>query len=248
MGENSKSTPDIAMVFAAGLGTRMRPITDTLPKPLVEVGGKTLLDHVLDSLVSAGIKKAIVNIHYLPALISDHLQHRNTPEIILSDESDKLLDQGGGIRKVLDTIGSDSFFITNTDSFWCGNPGSKTGSNIQRLAQQWDPDVMDVLLLLAPVTNSIGVDWKGDYLMHTDGTLERRGTRTSVPYVYAGVGIVKKSLFEDETQDVFGLSPFFDQAQAKGRLHGIELDGLWLHVGTPEAIEQANRALAELAN
>jgi N-acetyl-alpha-D-muramate 1-phosphate uridylyltransferase len=233
-------TPDTAMVFAAGLGTRMRPITDTLPKPLVRVAGKALIDHILDCLSGAGVRRAVVNTHYLPDQIEAHLKSRAAPEIIISDERARLLDQGGGIKKALQWLGNKPFIICNTDAFWVEG----ASSNLGRLARAWDPDKMDALLLVASTTTSVGVDWRGDFTMDPMGKLARRGETEVAPFVYSGVGVIKPELFRDEPRDIFGLSAiFFDLAKA-GRLHGVRLDGLWLHVGTPEAIVEAERAIA----
>jgi MurNAc alpha-1-phosphate uridylyltransferase len=232
--------PDTAMVFAAGLGTRMRPISNTIPKPLVEVAGKALIDHCLDLFAEADVPRAIVNVHYLADRIEAHLASRMKPEIIISDERALLLDQGGGIRKVLPLLQGKPFYLCNTDAFWIEGPLS----NIRALADAWDPERMDALLLVAAVSNSVGVDWPGDFSMDAQGALRRRDERDVAPFVYSGVGIIKPDLFENETRDVFRLAPFFFDAAKKGRLFGLRLDGVWLHVGTPEAIADAESAIA----
>ena len=232
--------PSTAMVFAAGLGTRMRPITDAIPKPLVEVGRRALIDHVLDRFAEDGVERAIVNVHYLPDQIERHLAGRKTPKIVVSDERALLLDQGGGIRKALPHFGSEPFFVANTDAFWIEGPQS----NLRRLAEAWDPERMDVLLLLANASTSVGVDWPGDFHMAPDGRLTKRKEAEVAPFVYSGVGIMKPRLFARETREVFRLAPFFFDAAEQGRLHGVRLEGLWLHVGTPEAIGEAERAIA----
>lgn len=232
--------PAKAMVFAAGLGTRMRPVTDHLPKPLVKVAGKPLIDHVLDRFDAAGVETAIVNIHHFAEQIETHLAHRESPKIIISDERDKLLDQGGGIRKILPLLGGEPFLVANTDAFWIGGPTD----NLRQLVEAWRPDEMDILLLVAATTASIGVDWGGDFLMRSDGRLTRRAEREVAPFVYTGVGILKPELFTAETRDVFRLAPYFFDAAARGRLFGRRLDGLWLHVGTPQAITEAEAAIA----
>ncbi len=235
--------PEIAMVFAAGLGTRMRPVTDTLPKPLVKVGGRALIDHSLDRFAEAGVKKAIVNVHYLPDMIIDHLRGRTQPEIIISDERNKLLDQGGGIRKVLPQLGEKPFFVCNTDAFWIEGPSQ----NLQELAAVWDEGVMDILLLVASTPHSIGVDWPGDFMMDKDGRLTKRTEKEVAPFVYSGIGIIKPDLFSGETREVFGLAQYLFQAAQKGRLFGKRLDGQWLHVGRPETIVEAEEAIARSA-
>jgi N-acetyl-alpha-D-muramate 1-phosphate uridylyltransferase len=228
-------------VFAAGLGTRMRPITDTLPKPLVRVGGKALIDHTLDRFAEVGVERAIVNVHHLADQIEAHLVGRQAPRIVMSDERARLLDQGGGIKKVLSLIGDDPFFLCNTDAFWLEGPRS----NLAALAASWDPAAMDVLLLVAATTTSIGVDWAGDFNMSSDGRLARREERTVAPFVYAGIGIIKPSLFADAPDGPFRLAPYFFAAAEKGRLFGHRLDGQWLHVGTVDAIAQAEDTIAQ---
>ncbi len=230
--------PDIALVFAAGLGTRMRPITDALPKPLVSVGGRRLIDRALDEFAQAGVATAIVNVHHLADQIDVHVGSRVKPRIIVSDERAKLLDQGGGIRKALPLIGEAPFFVCNTDAFWVDAPRS----NILALAERFDPEVMDAALLLAPTKGSVGVDWDGDFDLDAQGRILRR--EGAKPFVYAGVGIVKPQLFENDTQEVFKLAPFFFDAATKGRLYGVVSEGLWLHVGTVAAIAEAELALA----
>jgi N-acetyl-alpha-D-muramate 1-phosphate uridylyltransferase len=232
--------PAKAMVFAAGLGTRMRPLTNRLPKPLVAVAGKPLLDHTLDRFAAAGVDMAIVNVHYMAGQIEAHLAARKTPKILISDEREKLLDQGGGIAKVLPLLGSDPFFLSNTDAFWIEGPTD----NLQNLAAAWDSERMDILLLVAAAAASVGVDSPGDFNMAPDGRLTRRPEREAAPFVYTGVAIVKPGLFEAETRDIFPLAPFFFEAAKTGRLFGRRLEGLWFHVGTPQAIEEAEKKLA----
>ena len=238
-----ESVPDTVMVFAAGLGKRMRPITDTMPKPLVKIGGRTMIDHMLDRFAEIGVKRAIVNVHYLAAQLEQHLASRRHPEILISDEREKLLDQGGGIKKVLPLIGDRPFFICNTDAIWL--EGAR--SNLARLRERWDSELMDVLLLVAARATSIGVNWPGDFLMDAEGRLTRRREGEVAPFVYAGVGIVTPQLFADVQEDVFRLAPFFFSAAERGRLYGQRLDGQWLHVGTLEAIEEAERAIQRSA-
>ncbi len=227
------------MVFAAGLGTRMRPITETLPKPLVRVAGRALIDHSLDRLADNGVEKAIVNVHWLADQIEAHLATRLRPKVIISDERDELLDQGGGIRRVLPEIGDAPFLICNTDAFWIEGPRS----NLRRLGEAFDPREMDILLLVAAGATSVGVDWPGDFTMTHDGRLVVREPRHVAPFVYTGVGIMKPELFAEESRDVFRLAPYFHAAAEKGRLFGLRLDGLWIHVGRPETIAEAERAI-----
>jgi N-acetyl-alpha-D-muramate 1-phosphate uridylyltransferase len=227
------------MVFAAGLGMRMRPITETLPKPLVKVGGRTLIDHCLDRLAESGVERAIVNVHWLADQIETHLVNRRAPKILISDERSKLLDQGGGIKRALPMIGDDPFLICNTDAFWIEGPRS----NLVRLARTFDSGAMDILLLVAASAGAVGVDWPGDFAMAHDGQLQPREPRHVAPFVYTGVGIVKPRLFKSETSDAFRLAPFFHAAAAKGRLYGVRLDGLWVHVGRTETISDAELAI-----
>lgn len=234
-----KAMPQKAMVFAAGLGTRMRPLTDTLPKPLIKVGGKPMLDHMLDRFADVGVREAIVNVHYRADQVEAHLAGRQHPHIIISDERDTLLDQAGGIRKALPLLGSEPFFICNTDAFWLEGPRS----NIEALVARWNPAIMDILLLVAATTSSVGVDWPGDFLMHADGRLQKRAEREVAPFVYTGVGILKPALFKDAPAGPLRLAPYFFEAAARGKLFGQRLDGQWLHVGTPEAVAQAEHTI-----
>jgi N-acetyl-alpha-D-muramate 1-phosphate uridylyltransferase len=235
----SPPVPKTAMVFAAGLGMRMRPVTETLPKPLVKVGGRALIDYSLDRLAENGVERAIVNVHWLADQIEAHLAKRRAPKILISDERSKLLDQGGGIKRALPMIGADPFLICNTDAFWIEGPRS----NIARLARAFDPDAMDIVLLVAAAAGAVGVDWPGDFVMTHDGRLEPRAPRHVAPFVYTGVGIVKPQLFEAGTADAFRLAPYFHAAAAKGRLYGVRLDGVWVHVGRPESVAEAEIAI-----
>lgn len=234
------SVPDAAFVFAAGLGSRMRPLTDRLPKPLVAIAGVTLLDRTLNAFDEAGVATVVVNVHHLADQIETHLEGRQTPRIILSDEREKLLDQGGGVKKVLALFEGRPFFIANTDAFWIG----AGCDNLRRLAALWNPEIMDIALLLAPRLGSVGVDWDGDFHRAADGRLTKRAADETADFVYAGVGVVKPQLFESVEQEAFPLAPFFFRAAEQGRLFGVPLDGKWLHVGTMAAIEEAERAVA----
>ncbi|MCJ2050186.1 nucleotidyltransferase family protein [Methylobacterium sp. J-070] len=225
-----------AFVLAAGLGKRMRPVTATVPKPLVEVAGKTLLDHALDRIAEAGIGTAVVNVHYLADLIEGHLARRTgAPDTRVSDERAALLETGGGIRKALPVLGAAPFVVLNSDSFWLEGPTS----NLRRLVDAWDGARMDGLLLVAPTATSLGYEGAGDFVMDPDGRLERRGEREVAPFIYAGVAILDPALFTGTPEGAFSLNLLFDRAIATGRLFGMRLDGQWLHVGTPEAIRAA---------
>lgn len=227
----------MAMVLAAGKGERMRPLTLAVPKPLVELAGRPLIDHVLDRLASAGVETAIVNVHYLADVLEQRLARRDgtKPKIVISDERDALLDTGGGAKRALTRLRGGPFFIHNADTVW--SEGA-TPALIRMLAL-WDPAVMDCLLLLAPLSSSIGYGGKGDFAMAPDGRLTRRGERQVVPFAFAGVSLCDERLFADSPDGAFSLNLLWDRALAKGRLYGIRLDGRWMHVGTPEALAEA---------
>lgn len=230
--------PHTAMVLAAGFGTRMRPLTDHTPKPLMRVAGKPLLDHVLDRLAEVGVDQAVVNVHYLGEQIIAHTASRQTPKVVISDERSEVLGTGGGVVKALPLLGSEPFFHLNADTLWIDS----VAPNLQRLADAFDPARMDVLLLMAPTAGSIGYDGTGDYTMLTDGRLQRRKEQHVVPFVYAGVAILSPAIFKDAPQGEFSLTKLFDEAAARERLFGLRLEGVWMHVGTPDAIVAAERA------
>ncbi|MFN3658250.1 MAG: nucleotidyltransferase family protein [Pseudolabrys sp.] len=234
-----QTPPRRAMVLAAGLGVRMRPLTDDRPKPLVKVAGKALLDHVLDRLAEAGVERAIINIHYMAEMIEAHVAARTRPQIVLSDERGLLLGTGGGVAKALPQLGDAPFFHINSDTIWIDGPQP----NLTRLAQTFDPAAMDALLLLAPTAGSIGYAGRGDFHILPQGGLQRRGEREVAPYVYAGAAILSPALFKDAPQGHFSLTDLFERAAAQGRLHGLALEGVWMHVGTPEAVAAAEAAI-----
>jgi MurNAc alpha-1-phosphate uridylyltransferase len=228
------------MVLAAGLGERMRPLTDRMPKPLVPVAGKPLIDHVLDRLAAAGVVRAVVNIHYLADQIERHLKGRTAPQIVISDERAGLLDTGGGVVAALDKIGREPFVHVNSDTIWIDG----VRPNFDRLAEAFDPARTDALLLLAPVATSIGYAGRGDFTMDPDGRLHRRPEQDVAPFVYAGAAILRPELFSGAPSGPFSLTKLFDKAAAAGRLHGLRLEGVWMHVGTPGAIAEAEAAIA----
>jgi len=232
--------PNRAIVLAAGLGTRMRPHNGHVPKPLVQIGGKSLIDYSLDRLADAGIERVVVNVHHLADAVERHLASRKRPHIVISDERAELLGTGGGIAKALPQLGDAPFFLVNSDTVWLD--GVKP--NFVRLADAFDPATMDALLLLAPTAESIGYGGRGDFAMLPDGRLRRRGEREVVPFVYAGAAILSPALFAGAPAGAFPLTPLFDRAGAKDRLFGLRLEGLWMHVGTPEAVAAAEAALA----
>jgi len=232
--------PNRAIVLAAGLGTRMRPYNGHVPKPLVQIGGKSLIDYSLDRLADAGVERVVVNVHHLADALERHLASRKRPHIVISDERAELHGTGGGIAKALPQLGDGPFFLVNSDTVWLD--GVKP--NFARLADAFDPATMDALLLLAPTAESIGYGGRGDFAMLPDGRLRRRGEREVVPFVYAGAAILSPALFAGAPAGAFPLTPLFDRAGAKDRLFGLRLEGLWMHVGTPEAVAAAEAALA----
>lgn len=234
-------TIDRAMVLAAGLGTRMRPLTDTLPKPLVPVAGKALIDHVLDRLADAGVAEAVVNVHHMADAIEKHLQGRTRPTIAISDERGALLDTGGGVVKALKALGDAPFFHVNSDTIWIEG----VTPNLGRLAAMFDAAEMDAVVLLAATATSIGYEGRGDFAMAPDGRLKRRAEREVVPFVYAGAAVLSPGLFADAPKGAFSLNRLFDRAIAAGRLFGLRLEGTWMHVGTPAAIKAAEAAILE---
>jgi MurNAc alpha-1-phosphate uridylyltransferase len=243
MPETAGSAITTAMVLAAGLGKRMRPVTDTIPKPLVKIGGRTMLDRALDRLAEAGIETAVVNVHHLPELIEKHLEGRTTPRVVISDERGELLETGGGIAKALPLLGNAPFLVLNSDSLWIEGPQS----NLVRMIRSWKPREMDILLLLAASATSFGYDGFGDFAMDANGRLRRRREREVTPFVYAGVAIIKPELFAGASAGAFSLNRLFDRAIEAGRLFGLRLDGQWLHVGTPASIKAAEARIAASA-
>ena len=233
--------PTKAMVLAAGLGLRMRPLTERMPKPLVQVAGRALLDHVLDKLGDAGTDEAIVNIHYLPDQIINHVAGRSRPRVTISDERDQVLGTGGGVVKALPLLGGAPFFLVNADTMWIDG----VRPNLARLAETFDSARMDILLLMAPTASSIGYDGNGDYAMLPDGALRKRREHQVVPFVYAGAAIMSPSLFANAPTGEFSLTRMFDSANAQERLFGLRLDGVWMHVGTPDAVHAAEEAFLE---
>lgn len=229
------------MIMAAGFGTRMRPLTDDRPKPLVTVSGRTLLDHALDRLVAAGVTLAVINLHYRAQMIKEHLSRRRDIEIQYSME-DEILGTGGGVVKALPLFGGECFFILNSDSIWVEGYVPP----LTAMQRQWDPEQMDGLLLLAAMTTAMGYDGRGDFLLDTNGHVARVPQAMSSPYAYPGVQIVHPRLFEGAPQGEFSTNVMWDRAIARNRLYGTRLDGVWIHVGTPEARDDAEAYLARL--
>ena len=228
-----------AMVLAAGYGQRMRPLTLTRPKPLVEVAGKALIDYGFDRLRAARVAEAVVNVHYLPEQIESWAAKQTSPRITVSDERGVILDTGGGVAKALRLLGDAPFVVINSDSFSVdeGTPA------LDRLRAAWDDRAMDCLLLLSPLERTVGYDGKGDFVRAADGRLARRASSAGTPLAYIGGYLVAQRLFEGAPEGAFSMNLLWDRAIARGRLHGIEHAGRWLHVGTPEAIGLAEAAL-----
>lgn len=231
-----------AMVLAAGLGTRLRPITNTMPKPLVEIAGKPMIDYVLDLLVEAGITRAAVNVHHFADQMEGHLSRRSAPEILISDERDALMNSGGGLAKGLKLLPDGPVLVMNADLFWVGEP-SGVPSNLTRLAAAFDADRMDMLLLCVRDEDTTGHNGKKDFSLGADGKLTRYKEGLPNPVVYAGAIALHSRLFADAPDEAFNLNIYFDSAAEKGRLHGILLEGHWMTVGTPEAIGEAEAAI-----
>ncbi len=239
MTASPQTAPRRAMVLAAGLGTRMHPLTDKIPKPMVAVAGKPLIDHVLDRLAQTGVERAVVNVHYLADLLITHLASRTRPKVVISDERGLLLGTGGGVKKALPELGDAPFFHINSDTIWID--GVKP--NLAQLADAFDPATMDGLLLLAPTAGSVGYAGRGDFAMAPDGRLRQRAEQEIAPFVYAGAAILSPALFAGAPSGEFSLTTLFDRAAGAGRLHGLRLEGLWMHVGTPDAVATAEAAI-----
>jgi len=235
------SRPTRAMVMAAGLGTRMRPLTDDRPKPLVKVAGKTLIDHALDKLVQAGVTMAVVNVHYKAEMMREHLAKRRDLEIRFSEETGELLGTGGGVVKALPHFEGQPFFITNSDTVWVEG----VGRALERMVARWNEDEMDALLLLASMVTALGFEGRGDFNMDACGHISRNEERRLSPFAYPGVQIVHPRLFDGAPKGAFSTNRMWDVAIEKGRLYGVRLDGVWIHVGTPEAVKEAEEFLSD---
>jgi len=234
-----------AMIMGAGLGTRMRPLTDDRPKPLVTVGGITLIDHSIDRLVAAGVTLVVVNLHYKAEMLRAHLAKRRDVEIVYSDETDQLLDTGGGVVKALPHLGDRPFFVLNSDSIWIEN-GTPV---LPAMLAAWDERRMDGLLLLADMKTALGYEGKGDFALKPDGHMARaRDAATDdAIYAYPGVQIAHPRMFADAPDGAFSTNIMWDRAITQGRLWGTVMDGTWIHVGTPEARDEAEATLAALS-
>lgn len=232
--------PHTAMVLAAGLGTRMRPLTDAKPKPLIDVAGKALMDYALDRFAAAGVARAVVNVHYLADQVETHLAGRTSPEIVISDERDLLLETGGGLKKARPSLGADPVFCTNTDAIMIDGEGAEACA---ALATAWDDDVMDALLLLAPIERASGYDGRGDFDRAGDGRISLRSGETA-PYVFTGLQIIRPSLVGEGPDGPFSTRILWDKASVREGLFGVVYDGDWLHVGDAEGLAAAEARLA----
>ncbi len=233
--------PGCAMVLAAGLGKRMRPLTATRPKPLVEVAGRTLLDRALDRVEAAGIARAVVNAHYFADQIEAALAARaGQLTICVSDERARLLETGGGVAKALPLIDADPFFVVNADNLWIDG----SADTLRLLAQRWDPSVMDALLLLVPLARATGYEGRGDFHLDPLGVVRRRGEVRMAPFVFSGIQLIARSLFDGEPAEPFSMWRAWNKALAAGRLYGAVHQGLWFHVGTPASIGETEGLLA----
>ncbi len=230
-----------AMVMAAGLGTRMRPLTDDRPKPLVTVRGKALIDHAIDRLVQAGVTMIVVNVHYRADMLKAHLAKRHDVEIRISEEANALLGTGGGILNALPHFEGQPFFVHNSDSIWVEG----IGHALDRMKAVWDPERMDALLLLASMVTALGFDGTGDFLLDAQGRVARVPEQRLSPFAYPGVQIVDPRIFENPPPGGFSMNVLWDRAIKRGRVHGVRLDGVWIHVGTPSAVKDAEAFLAD---
>jgi MurNAc alpha-1-phosphate uridylyltransferase len=237
--EVSADVPHTAMIMAAGLGTRMRPLTATRPKPLIEVAGKPLLDHVLDRLRAAGVARVVVNVHYLPDMLEAHLRSAGGLEVAISDERSQLLETGGGLVQAEQLIDCDPFLAVNSDNLWVDGPAD----TLKLLASQWDCERMDALLLLVPLARASNHHGIGDFHMDREGRVRRRERSHVAPFVYTGVQMVSKRLLRDAPEGPFSTNIFWDRAIEEGRCFGAVHQGLWFDVGTPEAIGETELAL-----
>lgn len=235
----TKLASDTAMILAAGLGKRMRPLTASQPKPMVRVAGKPLIDHALDRLAEAGVAKAVINVHYLADALEAHVLARQTPKASVSDERALLLETGGGMLKALPQL-PDPFFALNADNIWLDGPKSA----FHDLSRRWNPDEMDALLLVVPHARAMNFAGPGDFHMDPLGRLSRRRPGRIAPFIYTGIQLVSHRLLRDAPEGPFGTMTLWERAIAEGRLYGLSFTGLWFEVGTPQAIRPTEEALA----
>ena len=230
---------DVAMVLAAGLGTRMRPLTLDRPKPLVEVAGRTMIDHCLDKLAEAGVARAVVNVHHFPQMVRDHLTARTSLAVAISDESGQLLETGGGMIRALPLLAADPFFCINSDNLWVDGPQDV----FRQLSKAWKPDNMDALLLVVPHARAANHKGKGDFHMDANGRLTLRRSGRIAPFIYSGIQLVSQRLLRDAPRGPFGTMVLWKRAMAEARLYGVSHLGLWYEVGSPDAIAPTEEAL-----
>lgn len=242
MAKKAKNICQSAMILAAGLGTRMRPLTNDMPKPLIKVNKRALINHALNRLDAAGVKEAVVNVHYQADKLEAYLKKAKSPKILVSNERKLLLETGGGVAKALPKLGKKPFFVVNTDSLWAEG----TVPALTRLKNAWDDETMDAILLLAPTVSSLGYSGNGDFNMDADGNLTRRGERQIAPFVFTGAYILHPRLFKNAPKGKFSMNLLFDKAIKAGRLKGVRHDSLWIEVNTPEAVEIASTVMADL--
>jgi MurNAc alpha-1-phosphate uridylyltransferase len=226
------------MVLAAGLGTRMRPISDAIPKPLVEIGGRTLLDHAIDRLELVGVERVVVNLHYKADMVAAALAGRTRPRIELSREPE-LLETGGGVARALPRLG-EWFFVVNSDVLWLDSRDYA----LARLAAAFDPERMDVVQLLQRTVTAVGYEGSGDYFLDPSGTPRRRGEREVAPFLFSGVQLLHRRAFDGIAEPHFSLNRIYDRGERTGRLHAIVHDGEWYHIGTPEGLAATRARLA----
>jgi len=231
---SAKTTISHGMVLAAGLGERMRPLTNNTPKPLLKVAGRSLLDHALDRMEAVEVSQAAVNTFYLADMIEDHLDKRPSPKIAISREEERL-ETGGGIQQALPLLGDGPFYAVNGDAFWLNGPTDA----LNRMAEIWDDQTMDALLLLHSTVDAYGYNGQGDFVAEPDGRLTRRPELEVSPYLFTGIQILHSRLFEDAPDGVFSLNVLYDQAIENDRLYGVVHDGEWFHIGTPEGLAEA---------
>ena len=233
------SAPKTAIVMAAGLGTRMRPLTDHQPKALIQVAGKALIDHMIDPLVAAGVERVVVNVHAHADQLETHLKRRKDVEVLISDERAKLLETGGGIKHARQMVGEAPVWVCNSDYVW-DVPGE---APMTTLAKAWDPVRMDALLVVIPKARTLGFDTPGDFFQDTDGTLTHRGHATEAPLHCFGIEILDPTLVYADPRDAFTLRDIWIASTGKRRLFGLQLDGLWMQVGDPAARDEAEAKL-----
>lgn len=235
----TKLASDTAMILAAGLGKRMRPLTASQPKPMVRVAGKPLIDHALDRLAEAGVSRAVVNVHYLADALEAHVLARQNPKVAVSDERAQLLETGGGMIKALPRL-PDPFFALNADNIWLDGPKSA----FHDLSRRWDPEAMDALLLVVPHARAMNFNGPGDFHMDPMGRLSRRRAGRIAPFIYTGIQLVSHRLLRDAPEGAFSTNILWNRAMEEGRLYGISFTGLWFEVGTPQMIRPTEEALA----